>query len=88
MEAKEKAKEIVEKYELLLSPTMSSMSNQFSVDLDMKGSMYNAKQCALIAVDEKIKLVEEEMIGIDWNIRKIFIDELNEVKTEINNLTI
>jgi hypothetical protein len=45
-----------------------------------------AKQCAKLVIDEQIKLLEEEMIMVDYNCRKIFIDELFEVKNEIEKL--
>jgi hypothetical protein len=45
-----------------------------------------SKQCALIAVNNQINYIENEMIGIDYTIRKIFIDELIELKTEIEKL--
>jgi len=48
-------------------------------------SRNQAKQCALICVDETSGYLID-MIGIDWNIRKIFIQELEEVKKEIEKL--
>jgi hypothetical protein len=64
MTPKEKAKELVDKYYHL-----------FSVELENTIDLREAKQCALIAVDE---ILEECRLEKDWY--------WQEVKTEINNL--
>jgi hypothetical protein len=59
MIAEEKAKELVEKMRLKMPPTIiptaSTKTNQLSCNIDLKGGTKNAKQCALIAVDELIE---------------------------------
>ena len=72
MEAKEKAKELIKKF------------NQFTpVEFEYE---YN-KQCALIAVDEIIKLLDEISIA-ESGTTKIDYGQsfFEEVKNEINNL--
>tara|TARA_R110000772_G_scaffold37589_2_gene89184 strand:+ start:1452 stop:1682 length:231 start_codon:yes stop_codon:yes gene_type:complete len=76
MEAKEKAKEL-----FLNMHYKCSLING-----NPKEEWKQAKQCALICVDEQQQFIIEEMIGVDWRIRKIFIDELEDVKQEINKL--
>ncbi len=82
MEAKEKSKELVEKFLLT--------ENQYKEYADMQ----QAKQCALIAVDEIIKNCQETTKLYEFydiihsNISMQPLDYWNEVKQEINNLTI
>lgn len=58
MTPKEKAKELVDKFSLQMPvqiiPIASTRSNQLSCDMDLKAHLKNAKQCALIAVQELI----------------------------------
>ena len=65
MTPKEKAKELVEKMRLKMPPTIiptaSTKTNQLSCDIDLKGNTKNAKQCALIAVDEILNLEPPEL---------------------------
>jgi hypothetical protein len=81
MEAKEKAKELVEKY--------LSMENALNVvDLPY---MTLTKQCALIAVDEILKVLENELLDLydtarDCPINKKHTKFFNEVKQEILKL--
>ena len=98
MTAVEKAKELVNNFSLQMPvqiiPIASTRVNQLSCDMDLKAHLKNAKQCALIAVDELIK--QEQKIA--KRIHKIsflgnpFIEVVNlgkfwnEVKHEINNL--
>ena len=63
---KEKAKELVDKYYHL-----------FSVELENTIADYEAKQCALIAVDEIIWLLNNNQIDIDY---------YQQVKQEINGI--
>ena len=75
MKAKEKAKELIEKL-LLFQPLIP--------DYDREGQ---AKQCALICVDEMIEMLEK-IIKIDfadeYNFLKQEVLSLEEVKQEIN----
>ncbi len=56
---KEKAKELVNNFSLQMPvqiiPIASTRVNQLSCDMDLKAHLKNAKQCALIAVQEIIK---------------------------------
>ena len=56
MTPKEKAEELVSKFKLQMPitviPTRSTDANQFNCDIDLHSTFNNAKQCALIAVDE------------------------------------
>lgn len=70
MEAKEKAKELIEKYFYL-----------FSVKLENTIANYEAKQCALIAVNEISKAVES-----DWSFMERKQNFWQQVKIEIENL--
>jgi len=56
------------------------MNNKISI------SKNKAKKCSLIYINQQIDYIENEMIGIDFNIRKIYIDELNDIKNEIKLL--
>jgi hypothetical protein len=55
---KEKAKELVNNFSLQMPvqiiPIASTRVNQLSCDMDLKAHLKNAKQCALIAVQEII----------------------------------
>ena len=75
MKAKEKAKELVDRF----------MNIQDSIGFNSHNLMYlkEAKQCALICVDEKIETLLPYAGLLD--IKKT-IDELEEVKQEINKL--
>ena len=66
MSAKEKAKELVDNFTFMCK----------ECDYD-----WNAKKCALIAVDEILKAVNS-----DWSFMQKRIDYWNEVKTEIQKL--
>jgi hypothetical protein len=70
MSAKEKAKELIEKYQKL----DIEIGGQYDGYLTMK--IHDAKQCALIAVDELLLLITYQPT----------IDYWNEVKQEINKL--
>ena len=74
MKAKEKAKELVEKYEY----------NGVMID-DIRMSEDEAKQCALICVDEMLEFAYD----IEWEKKEEAISKLKflkEVKQEINKL--
>lgn len=75
MEAKEKAKELVDNYKEFVS---WGMFNDFE-DRDK-----NAKECALICVDEKIETVKKlaSNEGTDWG----ELEYLQQIKQEILNL--
>ena len=66
MTPKEKAKELVSKYIHLAKQTSGA-----------NGTLYNSKQCALIAVDEIIWLLNNNQIDIDY---------YQQVKQEINGI--
>ena len=76
MEAKEKAKELVDKYEYHSKPMEYGMN--FSGDID------HAKQCALICVDEILK--ENERINQGGYFPTPLTEYWQEVKQEINKL--
>ena len=75
MTAKEKAKELVEKFE-----KYSQCQDEWDrFDCDVR--IHNAKQYALIAVDEIIEALEHN----EWQ-NKAWVDYYNEVKQEIEKL--
>ena len=74
MTAKEKAKELIEKFEPYAD------YQECDVFTERENMLKNAKQCALIAVDEMIKY-EDELIGYYC----IDLTYLKEVKEEIEN---
>ena len=74
MKAKQKAKELVKKFE-----------QYFPIKSGTWWCRKQAKQCALICVDEQIDFITD-WTPIDWNVRKIMVDELQEIKQEINKL--
>ena len=83
MNHKEKAKELVDKYEKLLDYEL--------IPINDKDCSYQAKQCALICVDEKIQMLEKiceiPILGAFANkICKNEILKLKKVKQEIEKL--
>lgn len=70
---KEKAKELVEKF----YPRATSFSS------DRKNQNDNAKECAIIAVDEIVSNIEP---SVSMDIISARITYWNQVKEEINNL--
>jgi hypothetical protein len=80
MKPKDKAKELVSKMKLkmppLIIPTISTGERQLNCDFNLKGNYNNAKQCALIAVDEVIENSHTNVFTKYWQ----------EVKQEIENL--
>lgn len=80
MDAKEKAKELVDKYRLEVLQRKYEVNEYKIIEL--------AKQCALICVDDKIKTHKEARKGFSggselWNEQ---LKELQEVKQEIEKL--
>jgi len=77
MEAKEKAKELVDKY-----------ADEFNFDDTYRGYREQAKQCALIVVDEIINTLNSDIRDLDvrGNILLDLIDYWREVKQEIEQL--
>jgi malonyl CoA-acyl carrier protein transacylase len=79
MKPKEKAEELIDKFE-----------NYSFMDIDKKISSFNsAKQCALIAVDEILELTKRNTYNpFDWNeITGVRYDKFwTEVKQEIEKL--
>lgn len=84
MTPKEKAEELVSKMKLkmppLIIPTISTGERQLNCDFNLKGNYNNAKQCALIAVDEIIKAMDNVMLP------NPFKQYWNKVKQEIQAL--
>ena len=76
MTPKEKADELVKKIYKVMSNSVSDIT------------LYLAKQCALIAVDETIRTLNEDIRDIDvrGNILLDLIDYWREVKQEIEKL--
>ena len=74
MTAKEKAQELVTKFRKYASGDDDDY--RFSPAIEKE----NAKQCALIAVDEIISFIEDDRIGFNWK------DYYIEVKQEIEKL--
>ena len=79
MEAKEKAKELFDKYFLLSENANDEKGNWFMSSLN-KGL---AKQCALIAIDE-VKWFHERLFYLTEE--SMFDKYLQDVKKEIENL--
>ena len=83
MTPKEKAKELVDKMHsqmpIKVIPIASTRENQLSCNIDLKGSLKNAKQCALIAVDEILEALPEDYQNDIWSYWQ-------EVKEEIEKL--
>ncbi len=71
MTNKKRAEELIKK-----------MFHNLKIKIDMN-RINEAKQCAITSVDEQIEFIKEEMIQINFDIRTIWIDELNEIKQEI-----
>lgn len=69
MTPKEKAEELVDEYYHL-----------FSVELENTIDYREAKQCALIVVDEILSFIEDDRFGFSWK------DYYFEVKQEIEKL--
>jgi hypothetical protein len=76
MNAKDKAKDLIRKFRF---KSILDMTND-----EIMGSTIQAKQCALIAVDEIIK--ENDMFDRTDGYVQQRIDYWNEVKQEIDNL--
>lgn len=87
MKPKEKAKQLVDKMHLQMPvkiiPTASTRANELSCNIDLKGSIENAKQCALIAVDEIINYLTT---SLDVQTSLIAVNYWQEVKQEIDKL--
>lgn len=45
-----------------------------------------AIKMACQSIEDQINFIEEEMIGFDYNIRKVYIEELQELKEQIQKL--
>jgi hypothetical protein len=72
MTPKEKAKELIKKFEWLDTPYDGE-----------SGFNHNAKQCALIVVDEIMKVLDEFSVGVRHGFGELFWEK---VKNEINKL--
>ena len=73
MTPKEKATELVKKF--------TYNTRCFSETKGWEDTLYDAKQCALIAVDEILKAVDS-----DWSFMQKRIDYWNDVKKELKKL--
>jgi len=80
MEAKDKARELINKFRFNCKHTEYVDDNRYKHNKTIKD--LNAKQCALICVDEMIRTINEyqEFYGVGC----LSIDELQQVKQEIN----
>ncbi len=81
MAAKEKAKELVDKFK----PNAYIGACE---DDDELMELYHSKQCALIAVDEIVKTLNEDIkdINVVGNVLLDLIDYWREIKQEIDKL--
>lgn len=50
-----------------------------------EGDYENAKACVIIDLNNSIKVIED-MIQITWDVRKIYVDELQELIREVRLL--
>lgn len=78
MESKEKAEELVNKFKPYMYP-FGAGSAYLTGDIEGNNVVKDAKECALICVDEIIKEIKDE-----WTLRAIHY--WDEVKEEINKL--
>jgi hypothetical protein len=78
MTPKEKAKELVDKFNPLSLRTIS--------DFDTKVPEYKGKECALIAVDEIIKVIPRYEYGQGEKVDSEIYEYYQEVKQEIEKL--
>jgi hypothetical protein len=76
MTPKEKAKELVLKYQFYVT-TWDCYNDE---PLELKHRMPHMKECALIAVDEMLSFIEDDREGFNWK------DYYKEVKQEIEKL--
>jgi uncharacterized protein (UPF0128 family) len=79
MKAKDKAKELVEKFEKV---KVTFQASAFSPVEEYPLNENEAKQCALICVDECLKIEKSK----DMDFSKRNLEYWKEVKEEINNL--
>lgn len=63
MTPKEKAKELVDKMDLKQMPSLNLARNE----INLNDTFFNAKQCALIAVDEILKSEPRYPNNVDWD---------------------
>lgn len=79
MTPKEKAKELIDKMDLKQMPSLNLARNE----INLNDTFFNAKQCALIAVDEIISEIEP---SVSMDVIEARIKYWNEVKQEIKKL--
>ena len=85
MKAKEKAKEIVDKMNMKQKPSLNSSTNSFNIN----DTIYNAKQCALIAVESSKEAAVYTVVDykeVDESEWVHFKGYWQEVKQEIEKL--
>jgi len=66
-----------------------NLISKFSNQLPPEEAQYElliAKNCAIISIDDQIDFIKNEMIQISWDYRVIFINELKQIKNEIELL--
>lgn len=81
MEAKEKARELVEKFQ-----NTDRCVEHYAVELDGNICSHLAKQCALIAVEEICKITPSVYVTKDEEIDSSHLQYWQQVKTEIQKL--
>ena len=79
MSPQEKANELFDKFYLVNSESVELETGEHDLVLSLDAR--DAKQCALIAVDECLEAVES-----DWSFMQRRIEFWNQVKEEINKL--
>lgn len=84
MTKKEQAAELVKSFEPYVYPFLGSgmLTNTEDSSIILK----NAKICASISLNDQIRFIEEEMVQVNYDLRKIWIDELVDVRNEIEKL--
>jgi hypothetical protein len=76
MTPKEKAEELVDRFREYSHTDFNYSRGGYQVDTQIQ----NAKQCALIAVDEILSFIEDDRKGFNWK------DYYKEVKQELEKL--
>ena len=81
MTPKEKAKELVDRFK---NDTVIYTWDNNGYEIDKETSLQNAKNCALICVDEKIKTASKGVLPSEFPTKEVL--RLREVKQEIIKL--
>lgn len=75
MESNEESRQFVLKYYNLI-PRTGSYKKNWELAVKM----------ACLSIEDQIHYIEEEMIGFDYNLRRVYIEELQELKQQIQEL--